>query len=145
LDEFAKVAILVRQTSRYPIAARSDGVAFRNSLLAVLQHPDWPWTALLCILNSSLIRWHHYNRFRDGRQPILPQLKVSHLRAMPAPVSRIDLAFSAIEKIGIELAARNQGIEDLDRARIDECLGQLYGLTPAEHRMVTEWHAHRPR
>ena len=145
LDEFAKVAVVVRQTARYPIAARSDGVAFRNSLLAVLQHPDWPWSAMLCILNSSLIRWHHYYRFRDGRQPILPQLKVSHLRAIPAPVSRSQPALEVIDQIGVELAARNQGIQDSERARIDECVGQLYGLSPGEHRLVTEWHAHRPR
>jgi hypothetical protein len=145
LDEFAKMAIVVRQTARYPIAARSDDVAFRNSLLAVQQHPDWPWSAMLCILNSSLIRWHHYYRFRDGRQPILPQLKVSHLRAIPAPVARIQSAFEVIDQIGVELAARNQGIQDSERARIDECVGQLFGLSPGEHRMVTEWHARRPR
>jgi tRNA1(Val) A37 N6-methylase TrmN6 len=145
LDEFAKVAIVVRQTARYPIAAKGDGVPFRNSLLAVLQHTEWPWAVLLCIINSSLIRWHHYYRFRDGRQPILPQLKVSHLRAMPAPLSRGEPAFAEVERMGVELAARNQGIVDSERARIDECVGQLYCLSPVEHRMVTDWHARRPR
>lgn len=65
--EFEQVAVVIRQTARYPIAARSDGLAFRNSLLAVLARDQWPWPLLLCLLNSSLFRWCHYHRYRDGR------------------------------------------------------------------------------
>jgi hypothetical protein len=69
-EEFRRVGALVRQTARYPIAALSDGLAFRNSLLAVFGAPGWPAAALVTLLNSALIRWLHYMRFRDARQPI---------------------------------------------------------------------------
>ena len=98
--EFAQVCLVVRQTARYPIAAKSDGLAFRNSLLAVLPHDHWPWPLLLCLLNSSLFRWCHYHRYRDGRQPILPQLKVGHLRSLPTPTSNDAGAYRKLEKIG---------------------------------------------
>jgi hypothetical protein len=145
LDEFKKVALVVRQTARYPIAARSDGLAFRNSLLAVLSHPEWPWSVMLCILNSSLIRWTHYYRFRDGRQPILPQLKVGHLRSLPAPARRSAPEFARLQKAGFDLAARNQGILESERAAIDEWVCSLYGLSSTEQRRVTDWHGNRPR
>jgi len=145
LEEFARVDLVVRQTARYPIAAKSDGLAFRNSLLAVVRHPDWPWPLLLCILNSSLIRWLHYCRFRDGRQPILPQLKVGHLRSLPSPVQRGSHEFACLNEMGAELAARNRGVLDSERAQIDGWVSALYGLSHAEHRRVAEWHRNRPR
>jgi hypothetical protein len=144
LHEFKSVAIVVRQTARYPIAAKSDGLAFRNSLLAVMSHPQWHWSAMLCILNSALIRWTHYYRFRDGRQPILPQLKVGHLRAVPAPPDRAMPEFGYLEKLGAELAERNRGVLDRERASIDEWVGKLYGISETECRMVTDWHGARP-
>lgn len=144
LHDFQNVAIVVRQTARYPIAAKSDGLAFRNSLLAVMGHPLWHWSALLCILNSALIRWTHYYRFRDGRQPILPQLKVGHLRAVPAPPDRTMSEFGYLEKLGAELAERNQGVLDGERASIDEWVGRLYGISENERRMVSDWHEARP-
>lgn len=145
LEEFRKVALVVRQTARYPIAARSDGLAFRNSLLAVLAHPQWPWSAMLCLLNSGLIRWLHYYRFRDGRQPILPQLKVGHLRSLPAPARCHSTEFSCLQNMGAELAARNQGVLDSERAQIDDWVCSLYDLSPAEQRMVCDWHSKPPR
>jgi len=144
LHDFQKVAIVVRQTARYPIAAKSDGLAFRNSLLAVMSHPEWHWSAMLCILNSALIRWTHYYRFRDGRQPILPQVKVGHLRALPVPPDRTMREFGYLEKLGTVLAERNQGVLDHERASIDEWVGMLYGISETERRIVTDWHAARP-
>lgn len=145
LAEFAVVSLLVRQTARYPIAAKNDGAAFRNSLLAVLQHAVWPWSLMLCLLNSALIRWNHYFRFRDGRQPILPQLKVSHLRSIPAPISRTLPAFARLAQLGVDLAERNRGVDDDERQLLDACVGEIYGLSDVEQRRVTEWHLARPR
>jgi tRNA1(Val) A37 N6-methylase TrmN6 len=145
LDEFEKVALVVRQTARYPIAAKNDGQAFRNSLLAVLRDVQWPWPVMLCLLNSALFRWSHYYRFRDGRQPILPQLKVGHLRALPAPATRDTVEFAALEKLGCQLAERNQGVLECERPLMDEYVSKLYELSEPEHRMVTDWHAQRPR
>ena len=144
-SEFAQVTVVVRQTARYPIAAPSDGLAFRNSLLAVLAHRQWPWQLILCLLNSSLFRWCHYHRYRDGRQPILPQLKVGHLRSLAAPLVRDAPALSALEALGAELARRNSGIQGSERAALDANVSIVYGLTRDEHQMVTLWHADRPR
>jgi hypothetical protein len=143
--EFAKVTLVVRQTARYPIAAKGDGLAFRNSLLAVMPQEEWSWSLLLCLLNSALLRWCHYFRFRDGRQPILPQLKVSHLRSIPTPALQLRPMLSTLEKLGAEIAARNNGIANDERARLDECVGKLYALDQDEQALVTGWHANRPR
>ncbi len=143
--EFAQVCLVVRQTARYPIAAKSDGLAFRNSLLAVLPHDHWPWPLMLCLLNSSLFRWCHYHRYRDGRQPILPQLKVGHLRSLPTPTSNDAEAYDKLEKLGRDMARRNNGINDSERAALDDCVAKLYELEQEESSMVTRWHTNRPR
>jgi tRNA1(Val) A37 N6-methylase TrmN6 len=145
LAEFGKVALVVRQTARYPIAAKGDGQAFRNSLLAVLHDAQWPWSVMLCLLNSALFRWCHYYRFRDGRQPILPQLKVGHLRSLPAPADRGVSEFAELETLGSQLAERNRGVVDAERMLVDTHVSKLYGLSESEYRMVIEWHAQRPR
>lgn len=141
LEEFAKVCLLVRQTARYPIVARSNGSAFRNSLLAVMETPEWPWALLLALMNSSLIRWHHYFRYRDARQPILPQLKVGHLRSIPAPISEDSGARETLERLGLLLGERNDGIRSQERAAIDCCVASLYGLSDEEHQLVSQWQA----
>ncbi len=126
---FAKVAVLIRQTARYPIAARSDGLAFRNSLLAAFSAEGWPADALLALLNSALVRWMHYQRFRDARQPVMPQVKIAHLRAIPAPPGG-----------SIAPLARRS------RDEVDERVAALYELSSAERDAVHAWHrSMRPR
>ncbi|MCU0690474.1 MAG: N-6 DNA methylase, partial [Polyangiaceae bacterium] len=44
-DEYQAVRFVVRNTARYPIAATSDGKAFRNSLLAGFESDEWPAVA----------------------------------------------------------------------------------------------------
>jgi hypothetical protein len=142
-DEFRRVGALVRQTARYPIAALSDGLAFRNSLLAVFEGPGWPAAALVPLLNSALIRWLHYMRFRDARQPILPQLKIAHLRALPAPPGA--RAAERLLRAGVTGKARSQ-LEP--RRAIDALVFELYQLDADERALVTSWHAEsapRPR
>jgi hypothetical protein len=144
-EEFGKVSVLVRQTARYPIAALSDGTAFRNSLLAVFETPAWPATLLVALLNSALIRWLHYMRFRDARQPILPQLKIAHLRSIPAPP-----AGAGAERLA-ELGQRSSAELVLGggaRRQLDELVFELYELGAAERELVSRWHAEnapRPR
>ncbi len=59
--DWQRVPVLIRQTARYPIAALSDGAAFRNSILAGFTTDDWPAPALVAYLNSNAIRWYHYS------------------------------------------------------------------------------------
>jgi hypothetical protein len=91
------------------------------------------------------MRWNHYFRFRDGRQPILPQVKVAHLRSIPAPVLRSAPALDRLEQLGVELAERNGGIDNGERQLLDACVGEIYGLSDVEQRRVTAWHQARPR
>lgn len=90
---YPRVAVLIRQTARYPIAAVHDErLGFRNSLLA--GYSDEPHT-LVALLNSTLLRAFHLSSQRDGRQAVFPQLKVAHLRALPAPPDGADLSMLA--------------------------------------------------
>lgn len=83
IAQYQRVTVVVRQTARFPIAARhAPAYAFRNSLLACFSdEPD----AMCALLNSTLLRAAHLSSQRDGRQAVFPQLKVAHLRALPAP------------------------------------------------------------
>lgn len=89
LEVYARVSVVIRQTARYPIAAVHDPpLAFRNSLLAGFT--DDPYV-LVALLNSTLLRAMHLVAQRDGRQVVFPQVKVAHLRALPAPPVGVDL------------------------------------------------------
>jgi hypothetical protein len=145
--EFSGVRALVRQTARYPIATLSDGEAFRNSLLAVFETAAWPAPALVLLLNSALVRWLHYVRFRDARQPILPQLKISHLRAIPAPPPSGLGSLSPAERLlalPSHVAPSDPLLLTSDeswRSELDRCVFELYGLDARERELVSAWHA----
>lgn len=137
-EEFQFVRFVVRQTARFPIAALSDGAAFRNSLLAGFELPEYPAQALVSLLNSSLIRWAHFQRFRDARQPILPQVKIGHLRLLPAPPRPLISVAQDLEALGTRAAS---GSEDrmAIRASLDAIVFELYGLTDPERSLVERW------
>ncbi len=85
-EVFARVDLVLRQTARWPIAARVlDGVGFRNSLLAGYASPVWSALLLVALLNSVVVRAQHRALHRDGRQRTFPQVKVAHLRALATP------------------------------------------------------------
>lgn len=156
IDAMANVPVVIRQTARYPIAALSDGLAFRNSLLAGFINTTWSAPALVALLNSSLIRWHHYHSFRDARQPMLPQVKIGHLRQIPVPSSITDEALRALDALGRnETLGNGRGVEQNDaeevlgirekerilrRERIDRLVAGMYQLSQEQHERVTEWH-----
>jgi hypothetical protein len=146
-DEFRRVTVLVRQTARYPIAALSDGTAFRNSLLAVFATAEWPATLLVALLNSALIRWLHYMRFRDARQPILPQLKIGHLRSIPAPPPAASGGVARLAELG-QRSSAELALGGSARRQLDELVFESYELSAAERELVSRWHvenAPRPR
>jgi hypothetical protein len=136
------VKLLIRQTARFPLVAFSDGAAFRNSVLAGFESPEFPAALLLGVLNSSLIRWLHFSRQRDARQG-MPQLKVGHLRALPAPpgagASRI-----ALERLARRLGDANTGASAAEREQLDRLVGDVYELTETERALVARWAALHP-
>lgn len=136
---WAEVRALVRQTARFPIAAASDGGAFRNSLLAVFSAEAFPWTLVLAYLNSAPARWFHYHRWRDARQG-MPQVKVQHLRALPelsGPARETLLA------LGERLGARNAGLSPEERRALDAAAGDALDLGAPERALVDRWVAGR--
>ncbi|MCC6522125.1 MAG: N-6 DNA methylase [Polyangiaceae bacterium] len=150
-EEFQAVRIVVRQTARYPIAALADGVAFRNSLLAVFDSDTWPAAALVALLNSALVRYLHYQRFRDARQPVMPQVKIGHLRAIPAPPCPTPEALARLAEEGARLSLARTGpgrarTGPCERRALDALVADLYGLDAAERAAVGRWHdEHGPR
>jgi hypothetical protein len=135
--EWRGVKLLIRQTARYPMAALSDGQAFRNSILAGFAGEEHGEHLLLAYLNSSPIRWFHYMRHRDARQG-MPQLKIGHLRALPAP-PRGAPALAALERIGRELGARNTGISAAEQEIIDGLAADALDLDGAARARIAAW------
>jgi hypothetical protein len=127
-EEWQAVQVLVRQTARVPTAVCSDGIGFRNSLLAGFQSSEYPAHFLVAYLNSTPIRWRHYFRNRDARLG-MPQVKIGHLRAIPAPPKNV---VTALAEIGARLTRRNAGISGVEQAEIDQIVALGFGLTPDE-------------
>jgi len=128
-EAWRKVKVLIRQTAPFPIAALSDGLAFRNSLLAVFEDVDHPPEMLVAYLNSTPIRWLHFARHRDARQG-MPQVKIGHLRSIP----RLDdgRAVTELYALGKALSERNEGVDDSAQRRIDEIVARALGLDDVE-------------
>jgi len=87
IEEYRRVSFVVRQTAKAPIAALHSGLPFRNSLLAGFETDELPADLLVGLLNSALYRALHVAAQRDARQAVFPQVKLSHLRALPRPPS----------------------------------------------------------
>jgi hypothetical protein len=126
--EWKAVRVLIRQTARVPTAAHSDGVGFRNSILAGFESAEYPAHFLVAYLNSTPIRWRHYFRNRDARFG-MPQMKIGHLRAIPAPSSDV---VAELTQIGRTLSERNEGLTQEEQQSIDRVVARGFGLTAAE-------------
>ncbi|WP_438006323.1 N-6 DNA methylase [Sorangium sp. So ce321] len=142
-EDWRAVRLLIRQTARYPIAALSDGLPFRNSILAGFCDGTWSEFALLCYLNSSPVRWWHYTRHRDAREG-MPQVKIAHLRAIPAPSpARSDL-IAALDALGRELGPANAGLPADARRHLDGVVASMLEMTEEERSCVARWAAATP-
>jgi N-6 DNA Methylase len=139
--EWKAVKLLIRQTARYPIAALGDGTPFRNSILAGFSDGAWSEFALLCYLNSWPVRWFHYVRHRDAREG-MPQVKIAHLRAIPAP-PRTDL-LPALDALGREVGPANAGLSSEVRGRLEDLVAEMLGLSEEERACVARWAEENP-
>ncbi len=131
-DEWRKVDVLIRQTARVPIAARSDGEGFRNSVLACFASERFPAGFLVAYLNSSVVRWRHYYRNRDARLG-MPQVKIGHLRAIPEPPPQL---VDALTKMGDALNTRNDGITREESGAINALVAEAFALTVAQRERI---------
>jgi hypothetical protein len=131
------VELLIRQTARFPMAVLSDGLAFRNSILAGFANEQWSAFFMLAYLNSNPIRFFHYMRHRDARQG-MPQMKIAHLRALPAPdpASRV---VGELAELGRRFGERNTGLQDGEQDALDRLAADALGLSEGERARVRDW------
>lgn len=134
--EWKNVVLLIRQTARFPIAALSDGQAFRNSILAGFSSETWSHFFLLAWLNSTPIRWYHYTRNRDARQG-MPQVKIAHLRSLPAPPS--NTFTPQIEALGRVFGERNAGISPDEQTSLDTLVADALELDLVDRQIIQTW------
>jgi hypothetical protein len=138
--DWKSVAIWIRQTARYPIAAPAQGTPFRNSILAGFSNGSYSAPFLLCYLNSDVIRWYHFMSRRDARQG-MPQLKIGHLRRLPAPQS--PRAVRQLHGLGSKLAAQ-RGPNAVERTKMNAWACDALNLSAAERTLVANWAAKNP-
>jgi len=139
-EEWTAIGVLIRQTARVPMATLSDGVAFRNSILAGFADDAYPATFLAAYLNATPIRWLHYVRHRDARQG-MPQMKIGHLRATPAPPDD-EMGRELVAELaafGELLGAKNGGLEPHEQRHLDARVADAFRLTGEERRLVAQW------
>jgi SAM-dependent methyltransferase len=83
---FLAVPIVLRQTAARPVAAlHREPAYFRNSVLACHGIEGVDPALVVAWLNSSVVGWYHRARVREAGQRAFPQLKLKHLRDLPAP------------------------------------------------------------
>ena len=133
------VRVLIRQTARFPMACLSDGLPFRNSVLAGFEVQGLSAELMTAFLNTAPLRWFHYMRHRDARQG-MPQLKIGHLRALPTPGQDPSLR-RALADLGATLGARNDGVRPEEQRALDRIAAGLLGLDEDEQALIAAWAA----
>ena len=133
--KWQEVDVFIRQTAKYPIASPSARVAFRNSIIAGFAQPPFTLGSLLAYLNSTPVRWYHYHKQRDAQQG-MPQVKVGHLRVLPAPDESV---LPELETIGRTLAERGNGITSEERAELDTLVAKGLRIEASAFERVRAW------
>lgn len=134
-SKWAEVDVFIRQTAKYPIVSPAARVAFRNSIIAGFAQGPYSAGFLLAYLNSTPIRWYHYHRQRDAQQG-MPQVKVGHLRMLPAPSAS---GIEPLHQLGTRLGAANRGAVEADRSDLDGLVGDALGIRGPVLEMVLGW------
>ncbi len=138
IEQYRGVDFVVRQTARFTIAARHGGEAFRNSLLAGYAVGELDCDLLVGLLNSTLYRALHVSRQRDARQAAFPQVKIGHLRRLPAPPTAKREAWEEIRKISAK-ATTLGACDDALRAELDGAVARAFGLAVDEQEELVRY------
>ncbi len=132
-EHYHRARFVVRQTAKYPIAALHTGLPFRNTLLAGFDHAEISPEVAVALLNSSLYRALHLALRRDARQAAFPQVKVSHLRALPRPPSE---PRALAQLAALTRRATDRGLDPGTRTELDAQVFGLFGLSAGERAAV---------
>jgi hypothetical protein len=135
-DQYRTVDFVVRQTAPVPIAALHGGLPFRNSLLGGFARPGLSAALLVGLLNSTLYRALHLATQRDARQAAFPQVKLAHLRDLPAPPDDTQLR-QRVETITLEMS-KNMVSSEL-ALELDQVTFELFELDPAARIEIREF------
>jgi hypothetical protein len=139
-DEYSRARFVVRQTAAWPIAALHNGLPFRNSLLAGFADAVFSPEAVVALLNSALYRALHLAAQRDARQAAFPQVKVRHLRSMPAP----DPSHSEFAVLApMTRALTTGGVDAAGRRRLDQAVFALFDVGADDCQAVMRFLAER--
>lgn len=141
-DDYQQVELVVRQTAKYTIAALHTGMPFRNSLLAGFGCDGYTAAALVGLLNSTLLRSIHLAARRDARQRTFPQVKVAHLRALPAPRPNRERGH---ELDALVRAIGNGSPSAEQRERLDRLVYAWYELSTEDACSVDAFYRERSR
>lgn len=133
--KWQEVDLFIRQTAKYPIVSISARVAFRNSIIAGFGKAPFTAEALLAYLNSSPVRWYHFHKQRDAQQG-MPQVKVGHLRMLPAPDRA---ALEQLNTIGARLGRCGNGITPEERTELDQLVAKALGITASTFERLRAW------
>jgi hypothetical protein len=79
-------------------------------------------------------------RVRDARQPVMPQLKVGHLRAIPSPPNASPTIVDGLTRLGQQLSDCGGAAPDM-RSRLDSFVFEAFDLSAVEFALVLNWHA----
>jgi hypothetical protein len=91
------------------------------------------------LLNSTLYRALHLAARRDARQGVFPQVKVAHLRSLPAPpVSRVRVRVAELAE-----RASDSGLTRELRHELDSAVYGLFDISPAEGQEIASFVAAR--
>jgi hypothetical protein len=134
-DKWSTVEVFIRQTARYPIACVSARRPFRNSVLAGFGRGPYTAEFLIAYLNSTPIRWFHCHKQRDAQQG-MPQVKIGHLRALPAPSAQV---LAGLAEIGRRLSAVNRGVSEPEREELDREVASGLGLGSEALGRIRAW------
>ncbi|MGC4067098.1 MAG: TaqI-like C-terminal specificity domain-containing protein [Polyangiaceae bacterium] len=141
-EEYEGVKFVVRQTAKYTIAALHTGHAFRNSLIAGFDCAAFGAQILVGLLNSTLIRAIHLASQRDARQKTFPQVKVAHLRSLPAPPPSSARAAKFAQLVR---GFTGTPLDSERRQRLDAFVYDWYGVSAEEAEAVERFFVDRNR
>lgn len=133
---YESVNIWIRQTAAHPIAVKSLGIPFRNSLLAGYSSTEWPTDLLVGLLNSPTLRWFHHQNFRDAREG-MPQVKINHLRRYPTPTNPKPL--QRIAATSLRLSEANKVPSVRQNRSLHLLVAEAYDLTDDEADRIWSW------